>query len=107
MSDAQYVPSVTSAGQPIVPMTDEQKYLFDLRGWILLPALLTTEECDAAREFLLKYCHNKESLPENRRHLYADPAMQVMLEHPVLMGILNEILSLQGPRQRRLLRRSI
>ena len=28
---------------PPVPMTDEQKFFFDLRGWILLPAVLTDE----------------------------------------------------------------
>ena len=28
---------------PPVPMTDEQKFFFDLRGWILLPAVLTNK----------------------------------------------------------------
>ena len=30
-------------------MTDEQRFFFDLRGWILLPAVLSQREIDAAR----------------------------------------------------------
>ena len=30
-------------------MTDEQRFFFDLRGWILLPAVLSQQEIDAAR----------------------------------------------------------
>ena len=28
-----------------VPMTDEQRFFFDLRGWLLLPAVLSPQEC--------------------------------------------------------------
>jgi hypothetical protein len=61
-------------------MTDEQKFFFDLKGWLLLPAVLSEDECEAVR-----------------RHLYADgngytgPA-QELLDHPVLVEILSEIL---------------
>ena len=30
-------------------MTDEQRFFFDLRGWMLLPAVLSQQEIDAAR----------------------------------------------------------
>ena len=30
-------------------MTDEQRFFFDLRGWILLPAVLSRQEIDAAK----------------------------------------------------------
>ena len=29
---------------PGLPMTDEQRFFFDLRGWLLLPAVLTAAE---------------------------------------------------------------
>ena len=32
-----------------MPMTDEQRFFFDLRGWMLLPAVLSEREIDAAR----------------------------------------------------------
>ena len=38
------LPTTNADGLPVVPMSEEQKYLFDLKGWICLPDLLTEEE---------------------------------------------------------------
>lgn len=35
----------TLNGEP-VPMTPEQKFFFDLRGWILLPSILSDSEIE-------------------------------------------------------------
>ena len=32
-----------------VPMTDEQKLVFDLKGWVAIPAVLTDEEIDVLK----------------------------------------------------------
>ena len=32
-----------------IPMTEEQKFFFDLRGWILLPSVLTEEEIEETK----------------------------------------------------------
>jgi hypothetical protein len=62
-------------------MTDEQKFFFDLRGYLLLPAVLPPAQIEAIRE-----------------HLYAGgdgftgPA-QELLDHPVVADVLHEILS--------------
>jgi hypothetical protein len=61
-------------------MTDEQKYFFDLRGWMLLPAVLTESECAVLREHL-----KAGSSP------FAGPA-QELLDHPAVVDILSEIL---------------
>ena len=45
-------------------MNDEQKYLFDLNGFILLPGVLTADECKTLREFVLTLQNDPESLPE-------------------------------------------
>jgi len=64
-----------------IEMTDEQKFLFDVKGWLLLKGVLSPEECEAIR-----------------RHLYAGgdtfsgPAGE-LLDHPAVTGVLNEILS--------------
>ena len=34
---------------PGLPMTDEQRFFFDLRGWLLLPAVLTAAEISRYR----------------------------------------------------------
>lgn len=66
-------------------MTEEQKFLFDVKGWLLLPAVLSTAEIDAIKA-----------------HLYAGgngftgPA-QELLDHPAVVDILNEILSERAP----------
>lgn len=66
-------------------MTEEQKYIFDMRGWLVLPALISAREAD-----------------EVKHHLYAGgtgytgPAAE-LLDHPGVTGILNEILSTQEP----------
>ena len=37
----------TSTAEPsTVAMTDEQRFFYDLRGWILLPAVLTADEIE-------------------------------------------------------------
>jgi len=64
-----------------IAMTDEQKFLFDVNGWLLLEGVLSPAECAAVR-----------------RHLYdgGDPfsgPAQELLDHPAVTGVLNEILS--------------
>ena len=62
-------------------MTEEQKFFFDLRGWLLLPAVL-----------------NEAQIEGVKAHLYAGgngftgPA-QELLDHPAVVDVLNEILS--------------
>ena len=85
------VPSTNGDGLPAVPMTDDQKYIFDLKGWICLPGLLTADQTDAIREHVYKFLKEPASLPAHERHYMAGPA-QALLDHPVLVGILNEII---------------
>jgi hypothetical protein len=66
-------------------MTDEQKFLFDVRGWLLLPAVLSETECAAIREHLYAGGNG-----------YTGPA-QALLDHPAVVPILNEILSEAPP----------
>ena len=65
-----------------VPMTDEQKFFFDLKGWILLPAVLTDSEIE-----------------ETKTEVYAGASqsyrgkLQDLLDHPAIVGVLSEILT--------------
>ena len=63
-------------------MTDEQKFFFDLRGWILLPSVLS----DAEIETMKAECY------AGARKGY-EGALQELLDHPAVAGILTEILS--------------
>lgn len=84
-------PSTNADGLPIVPMTDDQKYLFDLKGWLCLPALYTPDQVGAMREHINKFHKDSASLPAHERHFLGGPAQQ-LLDHPVITGILNEII---------------
>lgn len=89
------LPATNADGLPIVPMTDEQKYLFDLKGWLILPDLLSQEQVAAVREHQMKFLYERDKLPPNQRDHHGGPS-QVMLDHPVIVGIFNEILGNQG-----------
>lgn len=70
-----------SIGDP-VPMTLEQKFFFDLRGWILLPSVLSASEIKEM----------KTEVYAGTKHSY-EGALQRLLDHPAIVGILTEILS--------------
>ena len=85
----------TSTGADIVPMTDEQKFVFDLKGWLLVPGVLTTAETDAIREHILTLHEQSDSLDPLDRYPIGGPA-EMLLDHPVLVGILDELLGRHG-----------
>lgn len=64
-----------------IPMTDEQKFFFDLKGWITLPAVLDDDEIEEMKEAV--YGGAKRSY---------DPPLDRLLDHPAIVGILSEIL---------------
>lgn len=93
MSDL--LPTKNADGRAVVPMTDEQKYRFDVKGWIALPGLFTEEELAPIREHQLRFLNDRESLPPEERNNHGGPS-QVMLDHPAVVGVLNEMLSQQS-----------
>ena len=61
-------------------MTDEQKFWFDIKGWLLLPAVLSTSEIESVKEHLY-----------NGGNGFTGPA-QALLDHPAVTSILEETL---------------
>ena len=92
---ADKLPRTNGDGLPVVPMTEEQKYLFDLKGWIALPGLLSEAELEPVREHQLRFLRDRDSLPPQERDNHGG-ASQILLDHPVVVGVLNEILSHQS-----------
>ena len=41
-----------STGRPVVELTAEQRYAFDLRGWLLIEGVLSQDEIAAAKEHI-------------------------------------------------------
>ena len=65
-----------------VPMTEEQKFFFDLHGWILLPSVLSATEIKTMKAEV--YAGVNQSY---------QGALQELLDHPAIVGILTEILA--------------
>ena len=63
-------------------MTDEQRFFFDLRGWILLPSILSEAEVDTL----------KGEVYAGARNSY-EGDLQALLDHPAIVGVLSDILS--------------
>ena len=86
------LPAVNGDGLPVVPMSEEQKYLFDLKGWIALPGLLDDAQLERIREHQMRFLYHPEELPPEERDNHGGPS-QVLLDAPALVGVLNEIIS--------------
>ena len=81
-----------SMNQEPIPMTEEQKFFFDLRGWILLPGVLSDVEIEAMRAEAYSVAEAGKHQFINR-HLSFQGALQTLLDHPAIAGILSEILA--------------
>ena len=90
--DTALLPTTNADGLPVVPMTDAQKYTFDLKGWICLPGLFHEEQLDRIRQHQMDFLYRREALPPEERDNHGGPS-QALLDHPAVVGVLNEILS--------------
>ncbi|MYG00118.1 phytanoyl-CoA dioxygenase family protein [Candidatus Poribacteria bacterium] len=90
--DNAALPQTTSDGSPVVPPTQEQKYLFDMRGWLLVPGVLTGDELEEIQDFGHRLHHEPDSIPEHERSPLGGP-MQKLSDHPNVVGFLNEFLA--------------
>ena len=89
------LPRVNADGKDVVPLTDEQKYLFDKDGWLLMPGVLSEAECADMRAFCEQLHHDPESIPESERSVLGGP-LQNLTDHPLVVGFLNEFLAYPG-----------
>ena len=88
------LPTTNADGLPVVPMSEEHKYLFDMKGWICLPGLVEGDQLAEIHEHQMKLVKEPESLPPEERNPVGGPS-QALLDHPVIVGILNEVVASQ------------
>ena len=93
--DAVEMPTVNGDGLPVIELTQEQKYLFDLRGWLLIPGVLSADEVAEMREYCLRLKFQPESLPESQRNTLGGP-LQRLADHPRVVGFMNEFVAYPG-----------
>ena len=73
------------------PMTEEERFLFDLNGYILFPSVLTEEEMAPIREQTDRLRNEPESLVPSDRKLPGGAA-SALIDHPAVMRVLHGII---------------
>jgi hypothetical protein len=68
-------------------MNEHDRVVFDLKGYLIKPAVLSEGEVAEIREFLLQQRNDPHSLPPHQRQLPGGP-FERLIDHPVLMEIL-------------------
>lgn len=90
--DNANLPETNADGLPVVPPTQEQKYVFDKQGWLLVPSVLSRDELKEMQDFCHRLRHEPESIPAHERSPLGGP-MQKLSDHPNVVGFLNEFLA--------------
>ena len=76
-----------------IPMTEEQKFFFDLKGWILVPSVLSDSEIEEMKaEVYAAVKPDYQGKNSDIRQGYQGKLAE-LLDHPAVVGILNEILT--------------
>jgi hypothetical protein len=73
------------------PLTEREKVLFDLKGFLLFPAVLSDAEMAPIREQCEKLRTDAETLPVAERKLPGGAAAE-LLDHPAVMRVLHQII---------------
>jgi hypothetical protein len=73
-------------------MTPEELFHFDLRGYLLFPAVLSAEELAPIKAQALALRQDRDSLPAAHRRLPGGPA-SALIDHPKVMDVLNTVIS--------------
>jgi hypothetical protein len=88
-----YNPPTTNAdGRPVIELTQAQKYMFDTRGWLLIPSVLSADEVEEMREFCLRLKFHSDSIPPHERNALGGP-LQKLADHPQVVGFMNEFVA--------------
>ena len=72
-------------------MTQHDRVVFDLKGYIVKPAVLSESEVKTLKEFVLRQKDNPESLPPHERCLPGG-SFAPLIDHPAVMNVLLDVI---------------
>jgi hypothetical protein len=72
-------------------VNEHDRIVFDLKGYIIKPAVLSEGEVKELREFVLKQRREPESLPPHQRRLPGGP-VERLIDHPAVMDVLLDVI---------------
>lgn len=79
-------------GLPAIELTQEEKFRFDLQGWILFEAVLTADQVRQMRDFCRQLHSDPASIPERHRTSVGGP-LEALIDHPRVLGFMNEFVA--------------
>jgi hypothetical protein len=79
-------------GLPAVELTEEQKFIFDAKGWVAIPGVLSHDDLTEMRDFAYQLAKDPESIPEDQRSSMGGP-LQRLTDHPIVVGFMNEFVA--------------
>lgn len=80
-----------AAAAAVDPMTDYERFMLDLKGWVLIPDVLTPAQVSDIRAHVDRYHADPDSLPPHQRAPMAGAA-ELLIDHPRVLGVLTAIL---------------
>ena len=86
------LPDKNAEGIAATPLTEEQKYLFDTQGWLLVPGALTDAEVGEMRDFCYRLKCDADTLAPRERSSLGGP-LERLIDHPVVVGFMNEFVA--------------
>lgn len=72
-------------------MTEHDRIVFDLKGYVIKPAVLSEGEVGELREFVLRQRREPESLPPHQRRLPGG-LFERLIDHPAVMDVLLDVI---------------
>ena len=72
-------------------MSQHDRVVFDLKGYLVKPAVLDRDEVKELKEFVLQQKNNPDSLPPHERSLPGGPFAR-LIDHPAVMNVLLEVI---------------
>ena len=79
------------AEKQVSGMTDEERFRFDLTGFLVRPAILAPDEIAVIIDQIDRIKHDPESLPVAERGVPGG-ASSVLIDHPKVVEVLHEII---------------
>ncbi len=84
--------STNAEGVPARQLSEEERFLFDAQGYLLVPGVLSSAEVEEMRAFCYRLHQDKESIPEPERCGIGGP-LQKLIDHPLVVGFMNEFVA--------------
>jgi hypothetical protein len=72
-------------------MTERDRIIFDLKGYILVPSVLSEAEVTELMAFVLRQKNDPQSLPPHQRQLPGGP-VERLIDHPTVMEVLLDVI---------------